>query len=207
MGNQTPSTVPLFDTWANTQLCQYFKGKKRQRQTILKGLNHPYHHRSSKEDDTVWREKPLVGISVKVWEREGRATSPSHSLQAYLSGGSEWITVAHAWMAWELIGSTDAPLISSVLATALVRPMLSSQQRNIHAVLKSVSDQVVDPCRESKHRSEGCGLQGGLLNPYSVSLIPCYQELEERRLLERLWLLVLLFTTSETKGEGRKLMV
>lgn len=46
----------------------------------------------------------------------GKATGLSQSLQDYLSGGSEWITVAHAWVAgsaaWAVIGSIGAPLIS-----------------------------------------------------------------------------------------------
>lgn len=46
----------------------------------------------------------------------GKTTTLSQSLQDYLSGGSEWITVAHAWMAesaaWAVIGSIGAPLIS-----------------------------------------------------------------------------------------------
>lgn len=56
------------------------------------------------------------------WEKEkeellpGKATGLSQSLQDYLNWGSEWITVAHAWVAesaaWAVIGSIGAPLIS-----------------------------------------------------------------------------------------------
>lgn len=35
------------------------------------------------------------------------------------------------------------------MATALVRPTLSSQYRSIHTALENASDQPVDPCRET----------------------------------------------------------
>lgn len=35
------------------------------------------------------------------------------------------------------------------MATALVRPTLGSQYKSIHTALKNVSDQPVDPCRET----------------------------------------------------------
>lgn len=137
--------------------------------------------------------------------------SLSQSLQDYLSRGSEWMTVAHAWVAesaaWAVIGSIDAPLISWFWLQHLSDPrwVHSTKVFTLHWRTSQISRWI--PAEKQQTQIWRMWSPGRALNPYSMPLIPCYLELKEKGLLERIQMLLLLFTTSEMKEERRKLMM
>lgn len=137
----------------------------------------------------------------------GKIMSLSQSLRDYLSRGSEWITVAHAWVAesaaWAVIGSIGAPLISWFWLQHLSDPrwVCSTKVFTLHWRMSQISQWI--PAEKQQTQIWRMQSPGRALNPYFMSLIPRYLELEEKGLLEQIQMLLLLFTTSEKKEEKK----
>lgn len=149
-------------------------------------------------------------------EKKGRAPAwENHepvSKSTGLSKHRKWMnncgTCMSGWKcSWAVIGSIGAPLISWFWLQHLSDPrwVHSTGVFTLHWRMSQISRWI--PAEKQQTQIWRMQPPGRALNPYFMSLIPRYLELEGKGLLEQIQMLLLLFTTSEMKEGRRKLMV